>query len=70
MTFVQFFGDDYFLSWCALWLVWGILGIGALVLELVLKVSNHILRTIKVVCRGWPPEHLDADEIKRRSSDD
>ena len=29
--------------------------------DLAFKVWNRLLRTIKALIRGWPPEHLDAD---------
>jgi len=29
--------------------------------QFVLYSWNRLLRTIKVLFRGWPPEHLDAD---------
>ncbi|MCK4821876.1 hypothetical protein KA005_39285, partial [bacterium] len=32
-----------------------------IVLAFIFKISNRVLQTIKVIFRGWPPEHLDAD---------
>lgn len=29
--------------------------------EVAFRIINRILRTIKVLFRGWPPAHLDAD---------
>jgi len=58
MNAFQFFNEHWFLAWCALWLCWPVLGIVRL---LVFNLPKHILRTIKVAIRGWPPEHLDAD---------
>jgi hypothetical protein len=57
MTYLQFFGDSYFLAWCALWLFWAVLPLA----QIGFMIINRILRTIKVIFRGWPPEHLDAD---------
>lgn len=50
-----------FLTWCALWLVWGFIWLIAAAFSISFKMVNRILRTIKVCVRGWPPEHLDAD---------
>ena len=57
MDYVEFFGGSYFLSWCSLWLFWLI----APLMDFVFRVINRVLRRIKVILRGWPPEHLDAD---------
>lgn len=43
-----------FLAFCEIWLIGCIAGV-------VFKIINRAYRTIKVCCRGWPPEHLDAD---------
>ena len=50
-----------FLTWCALWLVWGFIALAFAACELSFKMVNRILRTVKVCVRGWPPPHLDAD---------
>ena len=31
------------------------------ILSVIFRIINRVLRTIKVIFRGWPPEHLDAD---------
>ena len=33
----------------------------AYVMQLILTLVSRLLRTIKVLIRGWPPAHLDAD---------
>lgn len=40
--------------WLAFFLAW-------LVLQFAGTCWNRLLRTIKVLARGWPPAHLDAD---------
>lgn len=50
-----------FLAWCALWLFWGFVAITVTAYELTIRLICRLLRTIKVVARGWPPPHLDAD---------
>lgn len=30
-------------------------------LKLVFRIYNRSMRTINIVSRGWPPEHIDAD---------
>lgn len=57
MEFWDFFHAHPFIAWCALWLGWAVLFFA----EIIYRILNRILRTIKVVVRGWPPEHLDAD---------
>ncbi len=57
MNYVEFFGGSYILAWCSLWLFWAVVSIAYIAFRLI----NRILRTIKVVIRGWPPAHLDAD---------
>lgn len=46
------------LFWSALIVLGGTLGI---IKALLFVVPNRILRTVKVLVRGWPPIHLDAD---------
>lgn len=53
-NFWMFWSEHWFLAWCALWLCWPVVALPSFVI-------NRVLRTIKVVCRGWPPAHLDAD---------
>jgi len=57
MDFWQFWNAHPFLAWCALWLLWGVVSLVQLAVNLV----NRLLRTVKVLARGWPPEGLDAD---------
>lgn len=47
-----------FLAWM---LIWGVSWVIIVALEVFLKVSNRILRSINIALRGWPPEHVDAD---------
>ena len=61
MGFWDFWHQHEFLAWCALWLVWGVIWLAAVVAEVAWKLCNRLLRTIKVCVRGWPPEHMDAD---------
>jgi len=58
MGMIEFFSEHYFLAWCALWLGWPAFSI---LNAVVFKLPNRLLRSIKVVLRGWPPAHLDAD---------
>lgn len=53
----DFWNAHPFLAWCALWLLWGV---GPLV-QLAVNLVNRLLRTVKVLARGWPPDGLDAD---------
>lgn len=57
----EFWSEHWFLAWCALWLVWGLIWLPVALASVFAKLVNRVLRTIKVACRGWPPEHLDAD---------
>jgi hypothetical protein len=55
---INAFADAHpFLTWCALWLLWGVYLLAMRALGLVIRT----LRAIKVLARGWPPAHLDAD---------
>jgi hypothetical protein len=51
--------------WLAFWLAFWALVFAAIIIialvNLVRFLVNRPLRTIKVLVRGWPPEHLDAD---------
>lgn len=58
--------EAYFAYLGAHWIVGGFLSFCALLLvghgiDQLLVGLNRVLRTVKVVCRGWPPAHLDAD---------
>lgn len=55
--FWQFWGEHYFLAWCALWLLWMIPD----VLTLILRLVARTYRLTMICLRGWPPAHLDAD---------
>jgi hypothetical protein len=57
---------DYFTYLADHWFVGGFLSFCAILLvghgiDMAFKAINRVLRTIKVVCRGWPPGDLDAD---------
>jgi hypothetical protein len=67
MDFWQFWNAHPFLAWCALWLLWGVVSLAQLAVNLV----NRLLRTVKVLARGWPPEGLDADgDFRTDASED
>ena len=57
MTFWDFWDAHWFLSWCALWLVWGAVALIQLPFTIILR----MIRSINIAIRGWPPQHLDAD---------
>ncbi len=60
--FYQFAGEHWFLTWSAMWLLWGVYALLEIAFRrLLFTLPNRLLRTIKVLFRGWPPEHLDAD---------
>ena len=62
MNMWQFFDNHGFIAWCALWLCWPAIWFSYLAFRFVVFTTpNCILRTIKVLFRGWPPAHLDAD---------
>lgn len=62
MNMWEFFNEHWFIAWCALWLVWPAFWLAGSILNIFLFIMpSRLLRSIKVVCRGWPPEHLDAD---------
>jgi len=60
MTYVEYFGDSYFLAWCSLWLFWMIVPL----VQLVAKLINRLLRSLNIWFRGWPPAHLDGDFLE------
>lgn len=51
--------------WMAFWLAFWALVLGYSLLRIVLvlpvRLAVRVLRAIKVLLRGWPPAHLDAD---------
>lgn len=49
------FDEHWFLAFLAL------VGFISLSHALLFRLPNRVLRTIKVMKRGWPPQHLDAD---------
>lgn len=51
---LKFVGEHWFLTFIALCFVYGL---GLTALRLVIR----LFRMIKVLVRGWPPSHLDAD---------
>lgn len=57
MTFWEFWHAHPFLAWCALWLIWAVVPLT----QSTFLIVNRVLRSVKVLCRGWPPPHLDAD---------
>lgn len=59
--FYAFAGEHWFLTWCALWLVWGLVWLAGTAMLVSFRAINRVLRTIMVAIRGWPPAHLDAD---------
>lgn len=61
MDFWTFFHEHWFLAWCALWLGCGAAWVVVSVVGVFSMLANRLLRTVKVVLRGWPPAHLDAD---------
>ncbi|MDC3312707.1 hypothetical protein OAV22_02095 [Flavobacteriaceae bacterium] len=58
---MTFAGEHWFLFWCALWLWWGFFVAWIAAVNAVSKLCNRILRSLNILMRGWPPEHLDAD---------
>lgn len=54
---LSFASEHWFLTWCALWLVW----LPLIALSQVTPIITRIYRVIMVSLRGWPPAHLDAD---------
>jgi len=62
MDIFQFFDQHWFLAWCALWGIWPAFWFGVIAVQLVgFRLPNRLFRTLNVLFRGWPPEHLDAD---------
>lgn len=58
---MQFAGEHWFLFWCALWLWFPLMVVWVAAVNAIGKILNRILRSFNILCRGWPPEHLDAD---------
>lgn len=62
MTIIEWMNNNYFITWSALWLGYPIIfAIWSISYSILFKLPNRILRTIKVICRGYPPAHLDED---------
>lgn len=51
---IQFIFSDF-------WVWVGCVILLVIVLQFFTNVWCRFVRTIKVLCRGWPPSHLDAD---------
>jgi len=58
---LSFAREHWFLSWCALWLVWAPILLSRWVLVFTRSIIIRTYRTVMVATRGWPPAHLDAD---------
>ena len=61
MDILTFMADN---PWQTFFLGPFIIFLGICLLQLsvpIFRLCNRILRTIKVIARGWPPEHIDAD---------
>lgn len=62
MNIWDFFDDHWFIAWCALWGIWPVCWAFVVTVSILFfKLPNRLFRSIMVVCRGWPPTHLDAD---------
>jgi hypothetical protein len=49
-------------GWTAFWAILVVLtGCFTLARVVFFVLPNRILRTVKILARGWPPPHLDAD---------
>lgn len=64
---LNFMGEHWLLTW---FLSWGVLVLAIVVIGTAFRIVNRVLRTIKVLFRGWPPSHLDADGDFRKASED
>lgn len=58
---LAFAGEHWFLTFCAIWLVWGVFWIAALLIGTAKSLIIRAYRLVAVLLRGWPPAHLDAD---------
>lgn len=58
MGFWDFWNAHPFIAWCALWLLWAVFALAV-----------QVLRTIRVLFRGWPPPGLDADGDHKADSE-
>ena len=54
---LSFADHHWFLTWCALWLLWPFF----MLPSLVFRIINRAYRMVNIALRGWPPAHLDAD---------
>lgn len=61
MTLLEFAHEHAFLAWLLAWGWWGLVWLAISLAALLTRLVNRLLRSIKVVLRGWPPAHLDAD---------
>jgi hypothetical protein len=61
MTYVQYFGDSYFLAWCSLWIFWVIPYALHETYKYFLDVLVTLETIILVLFRGYPPNFLDGD---------
>lgn len=73
MTELWAFANNHW--WISFWAFFWFMAFAVTLLHVLLfTLPNRILRTIKVLCRGWPPEHLDADgdwkPVKEDSTDE
>jgi hypothetical protein len=62
MTLIELMHNHIFVTWLISWGIWPVAWCLALMTNIIFfKLPNRFFRTIKVLVRGWPPEHLDAD---------
>lgn len=57
MTLYEFVGDSSFLTWCALWLGWGVVVLAITLFEMPMR----LVKAATIMLRGWPPTHVDAN---------
>ena len=41
--------------------IWAVFWLGLVIIINITAMINRLFRTIRVIIRGWPPEHLDID---------
>lgn len=58
---LSFAREQRFLTWCALWLIWGVFWFAGVAIEVTARLVSRTFRATMVAARGWPPAHLDAD---------
>ncbi len=51
MTYVEFFGDSYILAFCSFFIL---CFISYVAMDLILKINQLTLRTVNILCRGYP----------------